>query len=95
MFCIIEARCCPFLKGLEGNKKSLMNILLINFCIIRLLFVFYLYFYNSPKETGKAIREDPQTHDFVKRGVRVHRNKVKKVGFVGWPNEMCVDTVEL
>jgi hypothetical protein len=48
-FCIIEARCCPFLKGIEGNINSLMNILFINFCIIRLLFVFNLYFYNSQK----------------------------------------------
>jgi hypothetical protein len=56
-------------KGLEGNKKSLINILFINFHIIRLLFVFNLYFYNPPKELRKAIREDPQTHDFVKRGV--------------------------
>jgi hypothetical protein len=63
-FFIIEAGCCPFLKGLEGNKQSLMNILFVNFCIIRLLFVF-----NSPKELRKAIREDPHTHDFVKRGV--------------------------
>jgi hypothetical protein len=94
MFCIIEAGCCPFLKGLEGNKKSLMNILFINFCIIRLLFIFNLYFYNSPKELRKAIREDPQSHDFVKRGVRAHRNKVQKVGFLGWPNEMCADNVE-
>jgi hypothetical protein len=25
-FCIIEAGCCPLLKRLEGNKKSLMNM---------------------------------------------------------------------
>jgi hypothetical protein len=70
----------PFFKGLEGSKKSLMNILLINFCIIRFLFVFnlYFYFYNSPKGLRKAIREDPKTHDFVKRGVRACRNKDKK-----------------
>jgi hypothetical protein len=43
----------PFLKGLEGNKKSLMNILFINVCIIRLLFAFNLYFYNFPKELRK------------------------------------------
>jgi hypothetical protein len=49
-FCIIETGCCPLLKHLEGNKKSLMNILFINFCIIRFLFVFNLYFYNSPKD---------------------------------------------
>jgi hypothetical protein len=55
MFCIIKAGCFPFLNGLEGNKKSLMNILFINSCIIRLLFVFNLYFYNSPKELRKAI----------------------------------------
>jgi hypothetical protein len=74
-----------------------MNILLINFCIIRFLFVFnlYLYFYNSPKGLRKAIREDPKTHDFVKRGVQARHNEVHKVGFFGWPNEMCVDTVEL
>jgi hypothetical protein len=94
-FCIIEAGCCPFLKGLEGNKKSLMNILFVKFCIIRLLFVFNLYFYNSPKELRKVIQEDPQAHDFVKRGVRARRNKVQKVGFMGWPNEMCADTLEM
>jgi hypothetical protein len=55
MFCIIEAGCCSFLKRLEGNKKSLMNILFVNFCIVRLLFVFNLYFYNSLKELRKAI----------------------------------------
>jgi hypothetical protein len=52
--CIIEVGCCPFLKGLEGIKKSLMSILFIKFCIIGLLFVFSLY-YNSPKELRKAI----------------------------------------
>jgi hypothetical protein len=85
----------PFLKGLEGNKKSLMNILFINFCIIRFLFVFNLYFYNSPKEHKKAIREGPHTHDFVKRGVLARRNEVQKVGFLGWPIEMCADIIEL
>jgi hypothetical protein len=97
MFCIIEAGCCPFLKGLEGSKKCLMNILLVNFCIIRFLFVFnlYFYFYNSPKGLRKAIREDSKTHEFVKTGVRARRNEVRKVGFLGWPNEMCADTVEL
>jgi hypothetical protein len=85
----------PFFKGLEGNKKSLINILFINFCILRLLFVFNLYFYNSPKEHRKAIQEDPQTHDFLKRGVRARHNEVQKVGFLGWPNKMCADTVEL
>ena len=94
-FCILEAGCCSLLKGLEGNKKSLMNILFVNFCIIRFLFVFNLYFYNSPKELRKAIREDPQTHDFVKRGVQAHRNKVQNVGFLGCPNEMCSHTVEM
>jgi hypothetical protein len=86
----------PFLKGLEGNNKYLMNILFINFCIIiRFLFVFNLYFYNSPKELRNDIWEDPQTHDFVKRGVLACRTEVQKVGFLGWPNEMCADTVEL
>jgi hypothetical protein len=72
-----------------------MNILFINFCIIRLLFVFSLYFYNSLKELRKAIRENPQTHDFVKRGVRAHHNEVQKVRFLGWPNEIYANTVEL
>jgi hypothetical protein len=72
-----------------------MNILFVNFCIIKFLFVFNLYFYNSPKELRKAIWEDPQTHDFVKRGVRAHRSEVQKVGFLGWPNEMCADTVDM
>jgi hypothetical protein len=94
-FCIIKVGCCPFLKGLEGNKKSLMNILFVNFFIIMFLFVFNLYFYNSPKQLRKPIREDPQTHDFVKRGVRARRNEVQKLGFLGWPNKMCVDIVEL
>jgi hypothetical protein len=73
----------PFLKGFEGNKKSLMNILFVNFCIIMLLFILNLYFYNFPKELRKAIREDPQTHDFVKRGVRARHNEVQKVEFWG------------
>jgi hypothetical protein len=94
-FYIIEAGCCPFLKGLEGNKKSLMNILFINFCIIMFLFVFNLYFYNSLKELRKAIQVDPQTHEFVKRGVQAHRNEVQKAGFLGWPNELCENTVEM
>jgi hypothetical protein len=76
------------LKGLEGNKKSLMNILFIIFCIIGFLVVFNLYIYNSPKELRKAIQEDPHTHDFVKICVRARRNEVQKVGFLGWPNEM-------
>jgi hypothetical protein len=54
-FCIIEAGCCPFFKGLEGNKKSLMNILFVNFYIIRLLFILNIYFYNSIKELREAI----------------------------------------
>jgi hypothetical protein len=83
------------LKHLEGNKNSLMNILFVNFCIIRFLFVFNLYFYNSPKELIKAIQEDQQTRDFVEEGVRARRNEVQKVGFLGWPNEMCADTIEL
>jgi hypothetical protein len=94
-FCIIEAGCYHLLNRLEGNKKSLMNILFINFCNIRFLLVFNLYFYNSPKEHRKAIREDPQIHDFLKRGVRARRNEIENVGFLGWPNEMCADTVEL
>jgi hypothetical protein len=48
-----------------------------------LLFILNLYFYNFPKELRKAIREDPQTHDFVKRGVRAHHNEVQKVEFWG------------
>jgi hypothetical protein len=72
-----------------------MNILFVNFLYYHVIICFYLYFYNSPKEPRKAIREDPQTHDFVKRGVRAHRNEVKKVGFLGWPNEMCADTIKL
>jgi hypothetical protein len=47
------------------------------------------------KELTKATREDPETHDFVKRGVQISRNEVQKVGFLGWPDEMCVDTVQL
>jgi hypothetical protein len=31
----------------------------------------------------------------VKRGVRARHNEAQKVGFLGWPNEMCADTVEL
>jgi hypothetical protein len=31
----------------------------------------------------------------VKRGVRARRNEVQKVRFLGWPNDMCADTVEL
>jgi hypothetical protein len=95
-FCIMEVRCCPLLKGLEGSKKSLRNILFVNFLSYEVLIYFInLYFYYSPKELRKAIPEDPQTHDFVKRGVRAHRNEVQKVRFLGWPNDMCADTVEL
>jgi hypothetical protein len=54
-------------------------------------FVFLLF----PKKLRKAIREDPHTHDFVKRGVRAHRNEDQKVRFLGWLNDMCVDTIEL
>jgi hypothetical protein len=57
--------------------------------------LFLICIFNSPKELRKAIREDPLTHDFVKRGVRSHRNKVQKIGFLGWHNEMCADIVEL
>jgi hypothetical protein len=89
-FCIIDTGCCPLLKRLKGNKNTVMNILFINFCILNFWFV-----YNSPKELRNAIREDPETHDFVKRGVRIHRNEVQKVGFLGWPNKMCVDTIQL
>jgi hypothetical protein len=64
VFCTIDVGCCPFLKGLEGNKKTLMYIFFLNFSVLNFLFV-----YNSAKELRKAIREDPKTHDFVKRGV--------------------------
>jgi hypothetical protein len=54
-----------------------MHILFIGFGVLNFLSV-----YNSAKELRKAIREDQETHDFVKRGVRIHRNKVQKVGFL-------------
>jgi hypothetical protein len=56
-FCIIkEGGCCPFLKGLEGNKKSLINILFINFCIIRLLFVL-IYIFIIPQKNLERLYE--------------------------------------
>jgi hypothetical protein len=88
-FLIIDDGCCPFLKRLEGNKNSYVYIF-ISFCVLNFWFV-----YNSAKELRNAIREDPETHDFVKRGVRIHRNEVQKVGFLGWLDEMCADTVQL
>jgi hypothetical protein len=69
----------PFLNHLEGNKNSLMNILFLNFCIIKFLFVSNMYF-KFPQELRKAIQEYPRTHDFVKRGGRSRRNKVQKLG---------------
>jgi hypothetical protein len=86
--------CCPFLKRLEGNKNTLMNTLFINFGVLKFWFVYNLYF-KIPKELQKAISEDPETHDFVKRDVQIRCNEVQKVGFFGWPDEMCVDTVQL
>jgi hypothetical protein len=68
---IIDAGCCPLLKHLEGNKNKVMNILFINDGVIKFRFV-----YNSPIELRRAIREDPETHDFVKRDVRIHHYKV-------------------
>jgi hypothetical protein len=50
-------------------------------------------FNKIPIELRKAIREDPETHDFVKRGVQIHHNEVEKVGFLGWLDEMCLDTL--
>jgi hypothetical protein len=67
-----------------------MYIFFINFSVLNFLFV-----YNFTKEHRKAIREDPKTHDFVKRGDRIRHNEVHKVGFLGWPDEMCADTVQL
>jgi hypothetical protein len=73
MFCIIDVGCCPFLKRLEGNKNIVMNILFINFGVLKFLFV-----YNSPIELRKAIPEDPETHDFVKRRVEFIVMKFRK-----------------
>jgi UDP-N-acetyl-D-mannosaminuronic acid transferase (WecB/TagA/CpsF family) len=67
-----------------------MYIFFINFSVPNFLFV-----YNSTKELRKAIREDLETHDFVKRGVHIHHNEVQKVGFLGWPNEICENIVQL
>jgi hypothetical protein len=60
-----------------------------------IFFINYLFVYNSAKEHRKAIRNDLETHDFVKRGVQIWCNKVQKVGFLGWLDEMCADIVQL
>jgi hypothetical protein len=59
------------------------------------VFSIFNFFYNPTKELRKAIREDPETHDFMKRGVQIRHNEVQKVGFLGWLNEMCADTTQL
>jgi hypothetical protein len=69
-FCIIDAGCCPLLKHLEGNQNTLMNTLFVNFGALNFCFVYNLVF-NLIKGLRKAIREDPETHDFVKRCVQL------------------------
>jgi hypothetical protein len=40
----VSSGCCPFLKCLEGNINSHMNILLVTFDIFRFRLVANLYF---------------------------------------------------
>jgi hypothetical protein len=94
-FCIIDVGCCPLLKCLEGSRNTLMNTLFVNFGALNFWFVYNLFFnlIKILKCLRKAIREDPETHDFVKRCVQLRRNEVKKIGFLGWPNQMCPDNL--
>jgi hypothetical protein len=58
--------------------------------------LFIIYFFNLRKilkVLRKAIREDPKTHNFMKRCVQLRRNEVQKIGFLGWLNEMCPDNL--
>jgi hypothetical protein len=70
MFCIIDGGSCPYLKRREGNTKTFMYTFSVNFSVI----IFFVF--NCAKEHRRAIQEDPHTHDFVKRGVRICRNEI-------------------
>jgi hypothetical protein len=88
-FCIIDSGSCPHLKRLEGITKIFMYTFFINFSVL----IFFVF--NCAKELRTAIREDLHTHDFVKRGVRIHHNEVQKIGFLAWPDEMCPHELQL
>jgi hypothetical protein len=85
----------PSFEGIRRQKAYYEYIIHQFLCYQVLICFINLYFYYSPKEPRKAIQEDPHTLEFVKRGVRAHHNEVHKVGFLGCPNDMCADTVEL
>jgi hypothetical protein len=91
-FCIVDSRCCPFLKCLVGNINSHMNILLITFDMFRFKLVANLYFKSLERE---RLYDRIQRHDFVERGVRIRHNKFQKVGLLGLPNVMYSNTLEL
>jgi hypothetical protein len=75
-FYIIDGGCCPYLKHLEGNTKTIMYIFCVNFSVLN------FFVCNRAKKLRRAIREDPETHDFVKRGVRIRRSEVQKIVFL-------------
>jgi hypothetical protein len=66
-----------------------MYIFCVNFSVLN------FFVCNRAKKLRRAIREDPETHDFVKRGVRIRRSEVQKIVFLGWPDEMCPDNLQL
>jgi hypothetical protein len=72
-----------------------MNTLFVNFGALNFWFVYNLFFnlIKIIKGLRKAIWEDLETHDFVKRCVQLHQNDVKETGFLGWPDEMCPDNL--
>jgi hypothetical protein len=74
---ILYHRCqmLPFLKHLEGKKNSYEYIIRQFWCSQFLICLSFL-FNTFPKELRKAIREDPETDAFVKRGVHIRRNEV-------------------
>jgi hypothetical protein len=69
-FCINDAEYCPLLRHLEGNRNTVMNTLFVNLMLS--ISDLFLNLINILKGLWKAIQENPETHDFVKRCVQLH-----------------------